>query len=177
MTARVLRYVLLIEKNFLFLVLLSSIAALFFPVFFLWVKPHIPKFLGLIMFGMGVTLKFSDFMGVWKKKRLVFLGVVMQYALMPALAVVISLLFHLPKELMIGMVIVGSCPGGTASNVIAYMAKADVALSVTLTLCSTMLAPLLTPGIIYLILSHKVAISLLSMMKSVFWIVLFPLID
>ena len=177
MPGRYVTYFLFIEKHFLLLVLFSSIAALVFPHSFLWVKPHIPKLLGVIMFGMGVTLKFSDFLEVWERKGLVFLGVVMQYTIMPVFAVIISFLFHLPKELMIGMVIVGSCPGGTASNVIAYMARANVALSVTLTLFSTFLAPLLTPGIIYFILSKKVAISLLAMMKSVFWIVLFPLVD
>ena len=75
------------------------------------------------------------------------------------------------------MVLVGACPGGTASNVMAYISKANLALSVTLTLCSTLLAPIITPAIVYLLLSHQVEISFLGMMKSVFWIVIFPLFD
>lgn len=129
------------------------------------------------MFGMGITLNFSDFKGVWQHKRLVITGIIMQYTIMPILAVMIALALNLPRELMVGLIIVGACPSGTASNVMSYMGKANLALSVTLTLCTTLLAPLLTPAIIYLILSHKIAIPFWSMVSSVFWIVLFPLID
>ena len=167
----------LIESRFLIIVAVISIAALFFPAGFTWMKPHIPKFLGIIMFGMGVTLKFSDFSKIWKQKHLVIIGFLAQYILMPVLAVVISKLLGLPEELMIGMVIVGACPGGTASNVVCYLAGANVALSVTLTLTSTLLAPLVTPFIIYILLSHEVNIEFMPMMISVFWIVLFPLLD
>ncbi len=129
------------------------------------------------MFGMGVALRFSDFACVWQQKHLVGVAVLLQYTCMPILAVGLSSILNLPKEMMIGMVVVGACPGGTASNVMAYLAKANVALSVSLTLCSTILAPLLTPMIIYLVLSQKVDISFLSMVKSIFWIVCFPLFD
>lgn len=129
------------------------------------------------MFGMGVSLTFDDFKNIWKQKHLVLLGVLLQYIVMPTLAVFVSFVFQLPKEILIGMVLVGACPGGTASNVMAYLSKANLALSVTLTLLSTLLAPLLTPAIVYLILSHTVEISFFEMMKSVFWIVLFPLLD
>ncbi|QSH41394.1 bile acid:sodium symporter family protein [Lentisphaerota bacterium ZTH] len=166
-----------IEKNFAFLAILFSAVALACPQSFIWIKPHIPKFLGVIMFGMGITLNFSDFKGVWQHKRLVITGIIMQYTIMPILAVMIALALNLPRELMVGLIIVGACPSGTASNVMSYMGKANLALSVTLTLCTTLLAPLLTPAIIYLILSHKIAIPFWSMVSSVFWIVLFPLID
>ncbi|MCP3966710.1 MAG: bile acid:sodium symporter family protein [Lentisphaerae bacterium] len=166
-----------IEKNFALLAILFSIIAMIYPESFTWAKPHIPKFLGIIMFGMGITLKFSDFKGVWKNKKLIVAGIIMQYTIMPMLAVIISLILNLPKELMAGMIIVGACPSGTASNVISYMGKANLALSVTLTLCTTLLAPILTPLIIYTILSHKITIPFWSMVYSIFWIVLFPLID
>lgn len=167
----------IIERYFIFIVLAVSLSALWLPSGFIWVKPHIPKLLGMIMFGMGVSLKFSDFAGIWKRRNLVAAGVLLQFICMPLLAVVISGLFDLPKELTIGMIIVGACPGGTASNVMAYLSGANLALSVTLTLMSTLLAPLLTPAIIYLFLSQNVDISFTDMMSSVFWIVFFPLMD
>ena len=167
----------LIENFFLLIVLIFSLAALIEPEIFAWIKPHIPKLLGVIMFGMGVTLKFSDFLEIWDKKNFVFLGFVLQFTVMPLTAFVISKVFGLSEEIFIGMVIVGSCPGGTASNVIAYLAKANVALSVTMTLFSTFLAPLVTPVIIYFLLSHDVHIEFFPMVESVFWVVLFPLID
>jgi bile acid:Na+ symporter, BASS family len=166
-----------IKKYFALLAVLFSVIALIFPASFIWVKPQIPKLLGVIMFGMGITLTFSDFKGVWKHKRLVVAGIIMQYTIMPLLAVIISFIFQLPKELMAGMIIVGACPSGTSSNVMAYMGKANLALSVTLTLCTTLIAPLLTPFIIFICLNHSIEVPFWSMVSSVFWIVLFPLID
>jgi BASS family bile acid:Na+ symporter len=96
---------------------------------------------------------------------------------MPLLAVGISYLLNLPPEVVIGMVVLGACPGGTASNVIAYLAKANVPLSVTMTLASTCLAPVLTPTIVYWVLERQVEINFWPMVQSVFWIVVFPLLD
>ena len=166
-----------IEKNFLFLALLFSAAALAEPGAFTWYKPHIPAMLGVVMFGMGLTLEFSDFRQVWDIKRLVFLGVFMQFAIMPSLAWLIATGLRLPKEAFIGLVIVGSCPGGTASNVVAYIARANVPLSVVLTMSSTLLAPLLTPALIELLVGARVDVAFFALMKEVFWIVLFPLFD
>ncbi|MBG0789195.1 MAG: bile acid:sodium symporter family protein [Desulfovibrionaceae bacterium] len=166
-----------IEKQFLVIAVAMSALALAWPPSFTWVKPHIPLGLGLIMFGMGLTLDFKDFRDILRKWPVVGLGMALQYAVMPVLAVGVSSILGLPMEAMIGMVVVGACPGGTASNVIAYLAGANVPLSVTLTLASTCLAPLLTPAIIYLILERQVEIEFWSMVQSVFWIVVFPLVD
>ncbi len=168
---------LFIEKHFIAIALVLSGVALANPSTFVWIKPHIPLGLGFIMFGMGLTLDFRDFRDILRKWRLVGLGVLMQYVVMPILAVSISFVLGLPTEAVIGMVVVGACPGGTASNVIAYLARANVPLSVTLTLASTCLAPILTPAIIYLLLEKKVEMDFLSMVQSVFWIVVFPLMD
>lgn len=167
----------LIERYFILLVLTTAAIALLKPAGFIWMKPHIPKLLGVIMFGMGVSLTFNDFKKIWKEGHLLLLGVSMQFVIMPLLAVALSFIFHFSEEILIGMVLVGACPGGTASNVMTYLSKANLALSVTLTLCSTMLAPIITPAIVYLLLSHRVDISFWGMMKSVFWIVIFPLFD
>ncbi|HKI80821.1 MAG TPA: bile acid:sodium symporter, partial [Pseudodesulfovibrio sp.] len=141
-----------IERNFIVIAVAMSALALAHPPSFTWVKPHIPLGLGIIMFGMGLTLEFADFRDIMRKWPLVGLGMILQYAIMPLLAVFISYVLGLPAEITIGMIVVGACPGGTASNVIAYLAKANVPLSVTMTLASTCLAPVLTPAIIYLLL-------------------------
>lgn len=167
----------LIEKHFLLLALALSCTAFIEPSMFTWLKPHIALCLGIIMFGMGLTLEFSDFVSAIRNYRAVTLGVVLQYTVMPFLAVVLSSAMGLPQEALIGMIVVGACPGGTASNVIAHLARANVALSVTMTLVSTCLAPILTPLIIYLILNQQIEIPFLPMVKSVFWIVIFPLVD
>ena len=166
-----------IENNFLILALTFSVVALAEPGVFTWLRPHIAKMLGIVMFGMGLTLELSDFKQVWDKKRLVFAGVFLQFLIMPSLAFLIATALRLPKEAFIGLVIVGSCPGGTASNVVTYIAKANVPLSVVLTMSTTLLAPLVTPALIYFLVGTRVEVPFLSLMKEVFWIVMFPLID
>ncbi len=166
-----------IERHFLLLAVSLSLIAFMEPSLFTWMKPHIAFSLGIIMFGMGLTLEFSDFAEAIRNYKTVGLGVLLQYTVMPVLAVGLSVLFGLPQDVLIGMVVVGSCPGGTASNVIAHLAKANVALSVTMTIVSTCLAPLLTPLIIYIILNQQVEIPFLPMIQSVFWIVILPLVD
>ncbi|WP_027177461.1 bile acid:sodium symporter family protein [Maridesulfovibrio bastinii] len=166
-----------IEKHFLLIAIVLSVAAYIHPPLFIWIKPHIALCLGIIMFGMGLTLEVGDFLAAFKSWRTVGLGVLLQYTIMPLLAVGLSSLLSLPPDAVIGMVVVGSCPGGTASNVISHIAKANVALSVTITLVSTCLAPILTPAVIYLVLNQRVEIAFLPMVESVFWIVVFPLVD
>ncbi|MUM76822.1 bile acid:sodium symporter [Pseudodesulfovibrio sp. F-1] len=166
-----------IERFFIPITATLCAVALIHPPSFTWIKPHIPLFLGVIMFGMGLTLEFGDFRAILGKWRLVGFGVGMQYAVMPVLAVIISRVLGLSPEATVGMVLVGSCPGGTASNVVAYLARANVPLSVTLTLASTCLAPILTPAIVYLILEQRVEMDFWGMVGSVFWIVVFPLLD
>ena len=165
-----------LNRHFLSIAVGASIIALVAPVSFLWVKPLIPFLLGVIMFGMGTTIQLHDFRDVWEKRRVVFLAALVQFTVMPGLGVIISSLLLLPEEVMIGMVLVGSCPGGTASNVIVYLGRGNVALSVTMTMFSTMLAPLLTPGIIYLLLSRSVDLSFASLFLSVFQVVAVPLV-
>ena len=102
----------------------------------------VPWLLGAVMFGMGLSLRGRDFALVLRRPRDVAIGSAAQFVCMPLLAWAVSKALDLPPELALGVVLVGACPGGTASNVIAYLAKGDVALSVTMTACSTLLAPL-----------------------------------
>lgn len=166
-----------LEKYFIPVAVVFSAVALTWPESFTWLKPHIPLGLGVIMFGMGLTLDFEDFRNIIRKWHIVGFGVGMQYLIMPVWAVGVSFVFGLPPEAVIGMVVVGACPGGTASNVVAYLSRANVPLSVTMTLASTCLAPILTPAVIYLVLEKQVQIDFWGMVQSVFWIVVFPLVD
>jgi len=165
-----------IERNFLLIALGFSALALFLPGLFVWAKPGIRVLLGIIMFGMGITLRPVDFVLVWKNRKAVAFGVVAQYLCMPALAFILAHLFRLDTGLMLGFVLLGACPGGTASNVISYLANGNVALSVSMTLCSTLLSPLLTPAIVYALMGHRLNIPFLPMMLSIVWIVILPII-
>ena len=127
-------------------VLTGAGLALWKPETATWFQPHwIPYFLGLIMLSMGLTLSLEDFSRVLKMPKSILLGVGLQYTIMPGLGYALALGFNLPIDFVIGLVLVACCPGGTASNVVCFIARAHVALSVSLTTCSTLLAGLLTP--------------------------------
>lgn len=166
-----------IERHFLTLAVGFSALALLHPPLFAWIRPHISLGLGIIMFGMGLTLEFSDFVRVGRQWRTAGLGVALQYVLMPAIAWAVCLALNLPTEAALGVILVGCCPSGTASNVVAYFARADVPLSVVMTLASTLLAPLVTPALVELLAGARVEVDFWAMVRSVFWIVLFPLLD
>ena len=127
-------------------VLTGAGLALWKPETATWFQPHwIPYFLGLIMLSMGLTLSLEDFFRVLKMPKSILLGVGLQYTIMPGLGYALALGFNLPLDFVIGLVLVACCPGGTASNVVCFIARTHVALSVSLTTCSTLLAVLLTP--------------------------------
>jgi BASS family bile acid:Na+ symporter len=162
-------------RIFLPLALLVSGLALWQPQWFAPTRPAIPWLLGLIMFGMGMTLTPADFSGVAKRWRLVGVGLCAQYTIMPLLALLIASALGLPKEVIAGFVLLGACPGGTASNVVAYLARGNVALSVSMTLASTLVSPLLTPWLTWLLASRKVEIQAFAMMQTILLIVAVPL--
>ncbi len=128
------------------------------------------------MFGMGTTITFRYIWVILKNPQLILLGTIMQFTIMPLLAFALSIAFQLPKEAMIGMVLVGACPGGTASNVIVYLAKGNVTLSVLITTVSTLLAPLVTPAIVEFTLGESIAIDYREMMMTIMWIVFIPVV-
>ena len=153
---------------------LGAAAAWGVPDLFVPLRPAIVPLLGLVMFGMGATLLPRDFAGVARRPGLLGLGVALQFGGMPALAFGVARALDLPAELSTGLVLVGSCPGGTASNVICYLARADVALSITLTAVSTVLAVLATPLLTDAWLGASVAVDVPGMIASIFRIVLLP---
>lgn len=174
--AAFLRFTQFIQKTFALWVVLFAGIALIVPEAFLWLKVYIIWMLGIIMFGMGMTMTVEDFKGVLQSPKAVVIGVVAQFVVMPGLAYLLCQLFQLPPEIAIGVILVGCCPGGTASNVITYMAKGNTALSVACTSVSTLLAPVLTPAIFYLLVSQWIEINAMSMLGSILQVVLFPII-
>lgn len=164
------------SKTFLVWVLLVSIIAFSAPGLFSGLWEYIPYLLGIVMLGMGLTIKVSDFKLIFKYPKPVIIGVVLQYTIMPLLAYLIVKTFQLPPDIAIGVLLVGCCPGGTTSNVMSYIAKANVALSVTITSISTILAPVLTPGFMYLFAREWMDVSFLSMFASVTKVVLIPIL-
>ena len=154
--------------------LLFTAAAWWAPGVFAPWRPAIVPLLGLIMFGMGATLTVRDFGAVARRPGLLALGTALQFAGMPALAWLVARALHLSPELATGLVLLGSCPGGTASNVICYLARADVALSITLTAVSTVLAIVATPLLTQLWVGAGVDVDVPAMIASIFRIVLVP---
>ena len=164
-----------VSKTFALWVLLFAFLAFVSPEAFLEIRGYIPYLLGIVMFGMGITLTFNDFSEVVKHPKSVIVGVVGQFVIMPAIAFALAKLFVLPTDLAIGVILVGACPGGTSSNVMTYLAKGNTALSVACTTISTLLAPLLTPIIFYVLASQWIDIDASAMFASVLKMVLFPL--
>ncbi|HET8686118.1 MAG TPA: bile acid:sodium symporter family protein, partial [Methanosarcina sp.] len=157
----------------LWAVLLSAVAYVY-PEYF---APHqglIVPFLSLIMLGMGVTLSVDSFLAVLKKPSLVFLGTLMKYTIMPLSAWIVCFVLKLPPDLMTGVILLGCCPGGTASNVICYLAKGDVALSIVLTSVSTLLAFLATPFLTWFFIGQTVEVDVMGMLVSVVNVVIVP---
>lgn len=159
------------------LVLLMALLALWQPAPFAavgtWV---INPMLGLIMFGMGLTLNPNDFRIVFSRPKDVVTGCLAQFTIMPLLAWILSKIFSLPPDLALGVILVGCCPGGTASNVITYLAKGDLALSVGMTATSTVLAPLLTPLLTWMMAGTFVDVDAVGMLMSIVYVVIAPIL-
>ncbi len=156
--------------------LLLATTAWFFPEPFNRGRELILPLLIVIMFGMGMTLTAADFRRVLLRPKVIALGTVLQYSIMPLLAFLLSRLLGLTPELTVGMVLVGASSGGTASNVITYLARGDVALSITLTMVSTLLAALLLPGLTWLYIGQLVSVPVEKMLLSVLQLVITPVL-
>ncbi|MCQ1536526.1 bile acid:sodium symporter family protein [Methanosarcina sp. KYL-1] len=156
--------------------LLLSAVAYMRPEYFAPHKSLIVPFLSLIMLGMGITLSVDNFLAVLKRPSVVLLGTFMQYTLMPLAAWLVCLALNLPEDLMAGVILLGCCPGGTASNVICYLAKGDVALSIVLTSVSTLIAFLATPFLTWLFIGQTVDVDVFGMLVSVVKIVIVPVV-
>lgn len=159
------------------LVLAVALLALAFPSAFQQVRPTVINYLlGVVMFGMGLTLNLQDFKIVFSRPKDVVIGCLAQFTVMPLLAWTLARAFQLDEALALGVVLVGCCPGGTASNVITYLAKGDLALSVGMTGVSTLLAPFLTPLLTWALAGKSVDVNVASMFLSILWVVILPIV-
>lgn len=159
------------------LVLAAALLALMFPELLQQVRPTVINYLlGAVMFGMGLTLNLQDFKIVFSRPKDVIIGCLTQFTVMPLLAWGLARLFQLDEALALGVVLVGCCPGGTASNVITYLAKGDLALSVGMTGVSTLLAPFLTPLLTWALAGKSVNVDVASMFLSILWVVILPIV-
>lgn len=162
-------------KYMALIVLAVAALALFVPQSSLWIDTSwINYLLMVVMFGMGLTMKPRDFALVFKRPKDILVGTAAQFIIMPALAFGLSKLFQLDPALTAGVVLVGTCPGGTSSNVITYLSKGDVALSVGMTSVNTLLAPLLTPAITWLLLQTTVRVDVWAMFWSIIQVIIIP---
>lgn len=164
------------SSNIAVLIIIFSLAAFFYPKGFSWATNYTTWFLGAAMFGMGLTIKTEDFKIVFTRPKDLCIGFLLQYTVMPFTAFVLAKVFGLSADLALGVILVGCCPGGTASNVITYVAEGDVPLSVGMTIVSTILAPICTPVLVYLLAGSWVEVSLITMMMSVVKVVLLPVL-
>ena len=165
-----------ISKYMAVFVILVAVIALFQPWTFKWAAPNIAILLGIVMFGMGTTLRLRDFRLVFQRPKDVFVGALAQFTIMPGLAWLLAKGFGLPPELAAGVILVGTCPGGTSSNVMTYLARGDVALSVSMTMTTTILAPVVTPLLTWWLAGAWVDISLSAMMMSIVKVVIVPIV-
>ncbi len=154
--------------------LLLSLLAFFKADWFTGLGDLIVPLLALVMFIMGLNLNRDDFIRIIQQPKPIFIGVLLQFLLMPLLALTLASLLQLSNQLTAGMVLVGSCAGGTASNVISYLAKADLALSVSMTVTSTLLGVVLTPLLCAFYLSQTIEVDSLGMLISILQMVLLP---
>ena len=166
-----------ISKYMAVLVLVCAVLSLSFPS----VLQPIPTktinyLLGVVMFGMGLALNLHDFQVVFSRPKDIIIGCLAQFTVMPLLAWGLTKVFQLDEALALGVILVGCCPGGTASNVITYLAKGDLALSVGMTGVSTVLAPLLTPLLTWLLAGESIHVDVAGMLLSILWVVILPIV-
>ena len=157
-------------------IVLGAIWAWLVPTHFTWFDPYIGPALGVIMLGMGITLSFKDFTEVLKVPKAIGIGLAAQFTIMPLLGWGLASAFQLERDLAVGLILVSCCPGGTASNVIAYLARANLPLSVLMTMCSTFLAIFLTPGLTHVLASEHMDVPAGKMLLSTVQVVLLPLV-
>lgn len=165
-----------ISKYMAAFVIIVAAVALFMPWTFKWAAGYVTYLLGIVMFGMGMTLRFEDFKLVFQRPKDVLVGAVAQFTIMPGLAWLLATLFQLPLELAVGVILVGTCPGGTSSNVMTYLARGDVPLSVSMTMTTTILAPVVTPLLTWWLAGAWIEISLAAMMISIVQVVVVPIV-
>ncbi len=163
-------------KNISIVIVALSFIAFLYPDAFKGMVSYTSIFLGIAMFGMGTSISVSEFKNIIYNPHEIIIGCIAQYTIMPFLAYILISAFNLPIDLALGVILVATCPGGTASNVITHIAKGDVSLSVAMTITSTLISPLITPALVYALAHKYVDVSFIAMFKSVLTVILCPII-
>lgn len=164
-----------VGKTFALWVILFAVLGFVLPDTFKQLTPYIVTLLGIIMFGMGLTLSLDDFKEVARRPVDVGIGVAAQFLIMPIVAVILTMIIPMSPEVAAGVILVGCCPGGTSSNVMTYLSKGDVALSVACTSVTTLAAPIVTPFLVWLFASQFLPVDAMAMFISIVKVILLPL--
>lgn len=164
-----------VGKTFALWVILFAVLGFVLPDTFKQLTPYIVTLLGIIMFGMGLTLSLDDFKEVARRPVDVGIGVAAQFLIMPIVAVILTMIIPMSPEVAAGVILVGGCPGGTSSNVMTYLSKGDVALSVACTSVTTLAAPIVTPFLVWLFASQFLPVDAMAMFISIVKVILLPL--
>ncbi|MFS2025197.1 bile acid:sodium symporter family protein [Massilia sp. GER05] len=164
-----------VGKTFSLWVLLFAALGFFAPQLFVGYKGWIAPLLGIVMFGMGLTLSTEDFRDVFRRPKDVAIGVVGHYLIMPGIAYVLAIALRLPPEIAVGVILVGCCPSGTASNVMTFLARGDVALGVSIGAVSTLIAPFATPALVSLLAGAWMHINAASLFMDIVQVVIVPI--
>jgi BASS family bile acid:Na+ symporter len=165
-----------VGKTFSFWVILFACFGFFAPQLFTGYKSWITPLLGLVMFGMGLTLSAADFREVARRPKDVAIGVVGHYIIMPGIAYLLAIVLQLPPQVAVGVILVGCCPSGTASNVMTFLSRGDVALGVSIASISTLIAPFATPALLSLLAGKWMDINTTSLLVDIVQVVIIPIV-
>lgn len=165
-----------LTKWFTVIVIVWAVFNYFVPQTSLWGKSYTGYFLGIVLFGMGLTLTLDDFKRILTQPLMVVVGTVAHFVIMPLVAVLLCWIFRLDGPLAVGVILVGCCPSGTASNVMVWLSKGDLALAVAIAAVTTLLAPLLTPALIWFLASAWLPVSFMDMFWSILQLVMLPIV-
>ncbi|RWX77266.1 bile acid:sodium symporter family protein [Neorhizobium lilium] len=165
----------MVGRTFALWVILFAVLGYLLPDVFKQIGPYIVTLLGIIMFGMGLTISVDDFRELARRPYEVAIGVVAHFVIMPLLAVLLTRIIPMPPEVAAGVILVGCCPGGTSSNVMTYLAKGDVALSVACTSVTTLAAPIVTPFLVWMFASQYLPVNAWAMFLSILQVIIVPL--
>lgn len=163
-------------KYFALIIIIFSVIAFIVPEWFTSFGAYITILLGVVMFGMGLTLKGSDFKLIFTHPKPVLIGLAAQFTIMPTVAFIIAYLLQLPAEIAAGLVLLGSVPGGTASNVMVFLAKGNLPLSITMTSVSTIVSPVMTPLVLLVFAGQWLPVDPMSMFMSIVQVIIIPII-
>ena len=164
-----------LTKWFTLIVIVWAVFNYFVPVASLWGKAYTGYMLGIVLFGMGLTLTLDDFKRILTQPLMVIIGTVAHFIIMPLIAVALCAIFHLSGPLAVGVILVGCCPSGTSSNVMSYLSRGDVALDVSIGILSTLCAPFMIPLLMQLLASQYVSVPTQSLFLNAVKVVLFPI--